>query len=171
MSRLAKLIQRRPYAALAVVFAIWGAGGYVAPVKAQEAAEFESSLWVNVGGFSRHFDRSKDFNETNLGLGVEYRFRSDLSAMAGYHENSIRLRTRYAALNYQPLEIGPLKVGVSVGVMSGYPVVNEGGAFFAALPMVTYEGKRFGINFGVIPNIPSKHVDGAFVVQLKARAF
>jgi len=129
-----------------------------------------SELWVNTGGFSKHFE-DNGRNETNLGLGVEYRFRDDMSVMTGYHKNSLDLRTRYAAVNYQPFEMGPFKIGASVGVMTGYPMKNQGKGFFAVLPMVTYEGERFGANFGVIPNIPSQHVEGAFVVQLKFKAF
>lgn len=127
-------------------------------------------LWINTGGFSKHF-QDNGRNETNLGLGAEYRFHEDMSVMVGYHKNSLSLRTRYAAVNYQPLNIGSVKIGASIGVMDGYPAVNKGGVFFAALPMVTYEGNRFGANFGVIPNIPSKHVEGAFVLQLKFKAF
>lgn len=135
-----------------------------------KAAENESSLWVNTGGFSKHFD-DNGRNETNLGLGVEYRLRDDVSVMTGFHTNSLNLRTRYAAVNYQPFEIGPFKIGASIGVMDGYPLKNEGKMFFAALPMVTYEGKFVGVNLGVIPNIPSQHVEGAFVAQIKFKMF
>ena len=127
-------------------------------------------LWINTGGFSKHFENNGR-NETNLGLGAEYRFRDDLSLMAGFHKNSLDLRTTYAAVNYQPFTVGSIKIGASVGVMTGYPQKNGGGGFFAVLPMMTYEGTRFGANFGVIPNIPSQHVEGAFVLQLKFKAF
>ena len=40
-------------------------------------------VWVNMGGFSRHFARDKGYNESNLGLGVEYRTNAELSYMAG----------------------------------------------------------------------------------------
>lgn len=168
MTRLAKLIQDHPIKAMVVVAVLWGIGGWIAPAEAQEVEP--SSLWVNTGGFSKHFE-DNGRNETNLGVGVEYRFRDDLSVMTGYHKNSLKLRTRYAAINYQPLELGPLKIGASIGVMDGYPQMRDGGSFFAALPMITYEGKIFGANFGVIPNIPSQHVEGAFVLQLKFKAF
>lgn len=129
-----------------------------------------SELWINTGGFSKHFE-DNGRNEVNLGLGAEYRFRDDLSVMVGYHKNSLDLRTRYAAVNYQPFEMGPFKIGASIGVMDGYPMKSEGKGFFAVLPMVTYEGDRFGANFGVIPDIPSQHVEGAVVLQLKFRMF
>jgi len=129
-----------------------------------------SELWVNVGGLSKHFE-DNGRNEVHQGLGVEYRMSSELSAMVGYHKNSLDLRTTYAAVNYQPLNIGPLKIGASVGVMTGYPQKNNGGGFFAAIPLITYEGDKFGANFGVIPDIPNQHVEGAVVLQLKFKAF
>jgi hypothetical protein len=135
------------------------------------AAEGEQSIWVNAGGISRHFDRSKNFNESNTGFGAEWRFRDDASVMVGQYRNSMRDTTHYAALNYQPLQLGPVRIGASVGVMDGYRLMRNGGTFFAALPMVSYEGKTFGVNVGVIPNVPSKHIDGAVIFQLKVRAF
>ncbi len=133
-----------------------------------KAAEPEPAFWVNTGGFSKHF-QDNGRNEVNLGLGFEYRTRPDLSFMAGYHKNSLDLHTRYLAMNYQPLEVGPFRVGASIGVMDGYPAKKNGGQFFAILPMASWEGERVGVNFGIIPNIPSQHVEGAFVAQIKWR--
>jgi hypothetical protein len=126
-----------------------------------------SQLWVNVGGFSRHFDRNRGYNEHNLGLGIEYRTSPELSYMAGSYYNSVRKNTTYAAVNWQPWSVGPFKVGAAIGLMNGYPAVNRGGTFFAALPMVSYEGRRFGVNFGLIPS--TKNVDGAVTLQFKVR--
>jgi len=155
--------------ALKVVFfgAIWAMTLAAASIQSCKAAENEQSFWVNSGGVSRHFDRSKHFNEVNVGAGVEWRANEDLSVMTGFHKNSLNLRSTYAAMNYQPLHIGPVQLGVSAGLLTGYPLKNNGGAFFAAIPMLTYEGKTFGFNFGVIPNIPKQHIDGAFVMQFK----
>jgi hypothetical protein len=128
-----------------------------------------SELWVNTGGVSYHFDRSKPFNEVHAGMGVEWRANEDLSVMAGFHKNSINLRSRYASVQYQPLHVAGIKFGVSAGLLDGYPLKKDGGAFFAAIPMATWEGKSFGVNVGVIPNIPKQHVDGAVVIQFKVR--
>ncbi len=126
-----------------------------------------SQLWLNVGGFSRHLQRSAGHNENNLGLGLEYRTSPEISFMAGSYYNSVRKNTTYAAVNWQPWTMGPFKIGAAVGLMNGYPAMNRGGNFFAALPMATYEGRRFGINVGLIPSI--KNVDGAVIVQFKVR--
>ena len=134
---------------------------------AAEDTDKDPEVWVNLGGFSRHFARDKGYNESNLGLGVEYRTSAELSYMAGAYYNSMRKTTYYAAVNWQPLSIGPWKLGASAGVMNGYPAVAKGGTFFAALPMATWEGARFGVNLGLIPSIGK--VDGAVVIQFKLR--
>jgi hypothetical protein len=128
---------------------------------------YSSQVWLNVGGFSRHFDRKRDHNEHNLGLGIEYRTSPELSYMAGSYYNSVRKNTTYAAVNWQPWSVGPFKVGAAIGLMNGYPAVNRGGSFFAALPMASYEGRRFGVNVGFIPTV--KDVEGAVIVQFKLR--
>lgn len=129
----------------------------------------ERELWVNVGGFSSHFNSSKNYNENNAGIGVEYRVSPKTSFMAGSYYNSIRHTTTYAAVNWQPYMLAGLKMGVAVGVMDGYPSIVRGGTFFAALPLVTYEGKKLGVNLGIIPDMAK--VNGAFVVQFKFRVF
>lgn len=131
--------------------------------------EKRGQLWVNVGGFSRHFARNKNYNESNLGLGIEYRINPEVSVMAGTYYNSVRRTTTYGAVNWQPLSLGDWKIGAMVGVMNGYPAVKRGGTFFAAVPMATYEGTRFGLNVGIIPT--TSQVDGALVLQFKVRAY
>jgi hypothetical protein len=126
-----------------------------------------SQVWLNVGGFSRHFNRQAGHNENNLGLGIEYRTSPEISYMAGSYYNSVRKNTHYAAVNWQPWTMGGFKLGAAVGVMNGYPAMNRGGNFFAALPMATFEGRRFGVNVGLIPSM--KDVDGAVIVQFKLR--
>jgi hypothetical protein len=131
------------------------------------APDKDKNIWVNVGGFSSHFNRDKGYNENNLGFGIEYRMNPEVSLMAGGYYNSVRQNTSYLAVNYQPWAMGEWKLGAAVGFMDGYPALERGGVFFAALPMASYEGKQFGVNLGVIPSIPK--VDGAIVIQFKFR--
>lgn len=127
------------------------------------------SFWLNAGGFSRHFARDKGYNESNYGLGFEFRLGPEVSLMAGSYYNSVRRTTTYGMVNWQPWSMGAFKVGLSLGVMDGYPAVARGGDFFVAVPMATYEGKQFGVNVGLIPS--TGRVDGALIVQLKMRVF
>lgn len=128
---------------------------------------FKHEVWINVGGFSRHFARHNGYNENNLGLGAEYRTSAELSYMAGAYDNSVRKTTSYLAVNWQPWSLGPIKLGGTLGVMNGYPSLAKGGTFFAALPMATWEGRRYGVNVGIIPSMGK--VDGAVIVQFKLR--
>jgi len=120
-----------------------------------------------VGGFSRHFDRSNRYNERNFGFGIEWRTSEQFAFMAGVYDNSLGKHSQYAAVNWQPWSLGPVKLGAALGVMNGYPALKRGGTFFAALPMASIEGRRFGINLGLIPSM--KNVDGAFMLQFKLR--
>jgi hypothetical protein len=124
-------------------------------------------VWVNIGGFSSHFARDKGYNENNVGFGIEYRQTPEIAFMAGSYYNSVRKTTNYAAVSWQPWTVWDWKLGAAIGLMDGYPALESGGTFFAALPMATYEGKRFGVNLGVIPDMPK--VDGAIVIQFKFR--
>ncbi|MGE0099322.1 MAG: hypothetical protein AB7S86_13335 [Hydrogenophaga sp.] len=147
-------------------------GGAVAatsetPPVAESGGAHKPQIWVNLGGFSRHFDSNKGYNENNLGLGLEYRTSPEIAYMAGAYYNSVRKTTSYAAVNWQPWQLGPVRLGAALGVMNGYPSLANGGSFFAALPLATIEGRHFGINFGLIPSIGK--VDGAVIVQFKLR--
>jgi len=125
------------------------------------------AVWINIGGFSRHFNRSAQYNERNFGFGIEWRHSPEVALMAGVYDNSLRKHSQYAAVNWQPWQIGPVKLGAAIGLLNGYPAIERGGTFFAALPMATLEGRRFGVNLGVIPSM--KNVDGALLLQFKLR--
>jgi hypothetical protein len=150
---------------------VWLLAGLAAPaVRAQDVAApviDQPQIWINVGGFSRHFDRDPRYNENNFGFGVEWRRTTEVALMVGVYDNSLGKASQYAAVNWQPWQIGPVKLGAAIGLLNGYPAIGRGGTFFAALPMASIEGRRFGINLGLIPSI--KDVDGAILLQFKLR--
>lgn len=152
--------------ALALLLAGFAASAARADEAPAPAAE-QSEIWINVGGFSRHFNRDRDFNEKNFGFGIEWRRSPELAVMAGVYDNSLGRSSQYAAVNWQPWQIGPVKLGAAIGLLNGYPAIERGGTFFAALPMASIEGRRFGINLGLIPSM--KNVDGAVLLQFKLR--
>jgi hypothetical protein len=132
-----------------------------------ETADLPSSqqVWINPGLYSYHFDRSKNFRENNIGVGVQWLFAI----------NSDRARSRYVAYQWQPLHWQPapgldVNAGVVVGAFDGYPFYRNGGWFIAPLPMVAVEGKRVGVNFSVVPNYGNR-LHGALVLQLKLRVW
>ncbi len=136
------------------------------------AAEFFPRIWLNPGVYSSHFDRSKNLRDNNVGLGIEVAVAPDHSVMAGSYINSNRARSRYAAYAWRPLHAQyaglDLGAGIVVGAFDGYPNYKGGGWFVAPLPLVSVEGKRFGVNLSVIPTLKNR-IDGALSIQFKLR--
>lgn len=125
-----------------------------------------SELWVNPGFYSYHFQRDKGFDDTNPGFGAEYRFSTVASVTAGRFHNSDRQMSNYAGVYYQPWAIGPARLGAVIGGFNGYPKMRDGGWFLAAIPVVSVEYQRVGVNFAIVPTYKER-LHGALSVQLK----
>lgn len=128
----------------------------------------KSQLWINPGMVSYHFQQDKNFNNGNWGAGLEYRFNTVASLTAGRFYNSDRDYSNYLGAYYQPIAIGPIKIGAVVGGFNGYPTTNNGGWFAAALPALTWEGDWVGANVFVIPTTGDR-VHGAISLQVKLK--
>ena len=126
-------------------------------------------LWINPGFYSAHFNTDKGLRNSNPGLGVEAVFNEDWSATAGTFTNSDDARSNYLGAYYQPWHWGSYKAGVVGGVFNGYPKAFDGGWFPALLPVVTWEGERFGLNIAFVPPLQNR-LYGAISFQLKLRA-
>jgi hypothetical protein len=131
-------------------------------------------VWLNPGIYSYHFDRSQGYREDNIGLGAELWLTDDHALMAGTFINSNRARSRYGAYQWRPLHWRPAGVkvgaGVALGAFDGYPGYHDGGWFPAALPVLSVEYERVGVNFFLVPTIPNR-VEAAVAVQLKLRVW
>jgi hypothetical protein len=136
--------------------------------------EFSPQVWINPGIYSRHFDRSTDFRENNIGLGAEALLSPDHALMAGSFINSQRARTHYGAYQWRPLHWQPggidVSAGIILGAFDGYPRYRDGAWFIAPMPVLAIEGKRVGANLSVIPKIKDG-MDGAIAVQIKLRVW
>lgn len=130
----------------------------------------KSSLWINPGLYSYHFDQNKDFNSVNYGLGLEYQFSSVASVTIGTYRNSYYQTSNYIGAYWQPLAVGPFHVGVVAGGFNGYSNTQNGDWFPAILPVVSIEGERVGLNLIIIPSI-SNRVAGSLSFQLKLKVF
>ena len=129
-----------------------------------------NEVWLNAGFYSRHFQRDKNLNDSNPGFGVEYRFSSVASATAGRFYNSDREYSNYVGIYYQPFAIGDVRLGAVVGGFNGYPKMRDGGWFPAIIPVASYEYKRVGLNFAIIPSYKDR-LYGAFTFQLKLKVW
>lgn len=130
----------------------------------------KSELWVNGGFYSYHFQRNRNLNDSNPGLGLEYRFSSVASVTAGRFYNSDRSYSNYAGVYYQPWQIGPVRLGAVAGGFNGYPKMRQGGWFLAAIPTASFEYQRVGVNVAVVPTYKDR-LYGAISVQLKFKLY
>jgi hypothetical protein len=92
------------------------------------------------------------------------------SVTAGVIDNSDRRTSHYAGWYWQPVSLGPVRLGGVVGVIDGYPKFHDGGWFPAVLPAASVEYKRVGLNVLVIPTYKDR-VHGAISFQLKLKVF
>ena len=136
--------------------------------------QWSPQVWLNAGSYSRHFDRNKNFREDNVGLGAEVWLADDHALLAGTFINSERVRSHYAAYQWRPLHWHAagikLSAGITLGAFDGYPRYLSGGWFLAALPVLTAEYKRVGVNLYIVPTIRDR-LDGAVSVQFKLRVW
>lgn len=129
-----------------------------------------SEIWLNPGFYSYHFQKNIGLNDNNYGLGVEYRYSTVSSVSLGLYENSDRQTSHYAGWYWQPIELGTARLGVVVGALDGYPKMQNGGWFLAAIPTASIEYRNVGANLMVIPSYQDK-LYGSISLQLKLKIF
>lgn len=129
-----------------------------------------NEVWLNGGFYTAHFQRDKDLNGANGGIGAEWRFSTVASATAGRFYNSDRAYSNYVGIYYQPWKVGPVRIGAVLGAFDGYPKMRDGGWFPAVIPTLSYEYERVGINVAIIPSYKDR-LYGGISLQLKLKAF
>lgn len=137
-----------------------------------EPHHFTPRVWLTPGMYSYHFNRDKGLRDANPGLGIEVGFAPNQAVMAGTYINSNNARSRYIGWAWRPLRrrfVGlQIEAGAAVALIDGYPFYKDGGWFAAPLPLVSIEGRRFGVNLSLIPTLRNR-VDGALSFQFKLR--
>ena len=129
-----------------------------------------SELWLNPGFYSYHFKKDMGFNNNNFGLGGEYRYSTTHSIVAGSFHNSDWQTSHYVGWSWQPLALGPVRMGMVVGGIDGYPKAFNGGWFPAALPEASLEYKNIGANLIFTPGYKDK-LYAALSLQLKVKIY
>ena len=125
-------------------------------------------LWVNFGGTSWHSHKNSERNAANYGLGIEYTISADYSLIAGQYRNSFYEQSRYAGVAWMPAEFYGTKLGLILGCVDGYHMINNGQLFPFLVPAVSIEGQRFGINLIYMPPVKSK-LHSTLGLQFKVR--
>jgi hypothetical protein len=92
----------------------------VALLIAAASVSAHAETWLIVSGASYHADRSGNWNEQNIGVGIRHN-----NWTAGTYKNSYRRQTTFVGYVWQPIEFGPVSAGVTAAVTTGYssPVV------------------------------------------------
>ncbi len=156
-------------AGLLAVFAA-GAQAQTSAIPAKAYPE----VWLSPGIYSRHFNRDKNLRDGNPGLGVEAAVARDHSLLAGTFINSNNARSHYAGYGWRPFhwvwDGVDVSAGAIVAAFDGYPNYRNGAWFVAPLPVLAFEGKRFGLNVSIIPTLANR-TDGAIAFQFKFRVW
>ena len=139
---------------LLLITALVGTTVYAGPDPYFQMVEAKplNEVWLNAGFYSYHFQRDKGLNDSNPGLGAEYRFSTVSSLTAGRFYNSERRYSNYLGIYYQPFTIGPVRLGAVIGGFNGYPKAFNGGWFLAAIPAASFEYRRVGVNLTIVPS-------------------
>lgn len=159
-----RLLERGAAALLCALAPLAHAGDLFTAIEPEPKSEF----WLDSGFLTGHFNRDKDLNGANRGLGAEYRFTGAASAAVGRFYNSDRAWSSYAGVIWQPVAIGPVRLGAALAAFNGYPHMRDGGWFPAVVPTATVEYQRVGVNIGFVPSYKDR-LYGGISVQLKLR--
>jgi hypothetical protein len=126
------------------------------------ACSQEASHYLNLSGFSYHFERETDdgkkFNEINYGLGYRYMYQEKTyfrySFDAGFYYDSGFYWTKYLLINLQPKIYENLYLGIYLGLIQTLNL-NDGDILFASIPGLSYHFETFDINLIYFPKIES----------------
>jgi len=124
------------------------------------------AVWLNAGFYTLHFDHDKGLRNANAGLGLEWTLNDTYSLTVGGFKNSDHQHSNYIGMYVMPWRWESFKLGAVVGTFDGYPRANQGGWFPALVPMVSFEGERWGLNTAIIPSVKDK-LYGGISFQLK----
>ncbi|MCW9025123.1 MAG: hypothetical protein OQK73_10645 [Gammaproteobacteria bacterium] len=124
------------------------------------------NLYLAINGLSYHFDRTKKYNETNLGYGLEYDFKLDESwigfAAGGTFRDSNNQDSNYLAAGGKyrvPITSNYANVYLDFGLggmlMTRYDYHNND-PFFVAGPFLSLGNDYMALNFVYVPNLNPK---------------
>lgn len=138
-----------------------------------------NSIWVILGGLSRHTCRDCGFRESNPGLAIQWRSdwlnqhfsyagHDEWRMSAGAYINSNDRNSLYVAALWQPIEYKSghvtLKTGLQAAVISNY---LKQAIIPTVLPAISIETKHVGADIFLVPKFPN--VSAAVLLSFKVR--
>jgi hypothetical protein len=112
-----------------------------------------ADTWISIGGGTYHTCNTCNYNGANPGLGIQHDLNDSVRFISGGYYNSFRKASFYGGAAWQPLQYGILRAGVVGGVVTNYDNLKIP---LMALPMVSIEGSRVGVDILGFPAVGSK---------------
>jgi hypothetical protein len=126
------------------------------------------AFWLHTCGFSSHAS-SNVRNESNAGSGLEYRFDEEWALGFGRYENSFFRESRYLLANWTPLDYRGLRMGLTMGMVTGYHKKKyglHGQAVPVLLPTIDYRWERVSVSLMAAPPLGEVSA-GSLMLQIK----
>ena len=120
-------------------------------------AKAAAQTWLVVPVASYHSPRD-GYSQINPGIGLEKAYSERWVLGAGYYRNSNRRDSFYVGANYSRWRIGDVRLGTSLGLVSGY-----GGVMPMIAPTATYDAGRAGVSLIVAPPIKGTMMVGVML--------
>jgi hypothetical protein len=111
---------------------------------AESGYNHENTIMLHIS--SRHMATVKTFNEKNSGAGFRYGLAHGF-LMAGIFENSLEKTSIYAGGGATLLSIGPISIGLSGGLVTGY----ADSVRIAVIPEISAHYEKFSLVFSYLP--------------------
>ena len=122
--------------------------------------------WLTGTVRSYHLER-RDYEESNLGLGVETDVSQRIRLALGFYRNSERRDSFYGAAVYCPISTRYQNWRIC-GLAGGVTGYNEAIAPLAGA-VLSYESREWGANLLILPNKRGDFTAGVVALQLKHR--
>jgi len=121
--------------------------------------------WAVVTLGSQHLN-GDTYCEVNPGLGIEKDWKKDTRLLAGFYRNSLCEKTTfYLGASWLPLRHKSMSIGFAGLGLTGY---NDNVTLGAAM-VLSYEGKKNGVNFVWFPSKKGDLMAGVVALQWKRR--
>jgi hypothetical protein len=150
--------------------------GLSAASHADAATWCAGGIWLDAMIASYHVHPKQSFEDVNPGLGIECWLGQEWALTGGGFRNSLSRPSWYGGGLWAPefAHWGFVRLAVMGGVISGYNYGNWGlGRNHTigpvATPIVTVDYKRVGVNFILVPPIPSNNLPFTIGFQLKVK--
>lgn len=122
-----------------------------------------AETWLTVPTVSRHFTPRENYNEVNLGLGLEIGSASARFSFGSYR-NTYRQQTVFAGVLWQPIRLGNKCIAGGIAALaSGYEQISKY-PIFGALSIECSWNEKYGAQ---LLSVPQK--DGMIALQFKIR--